>query len=387
MGDILIRLANTISAVVGQILRPVADLVRFLPDRLRARWFGSDVLVGSTTNYTWTANQLGHFTIGLALYMLVRQVLTWITFHSLETGSAGVIILGILAVVLTVLLYAVKETADFRLAIVPGRQFAIEDQELRLDGFADSFFVGFGAAFLFTATWSWIAWLIVLVGFGAIAFMLAMFYLPRADRFDFSNLPNYYRLELFPGRVESLDETVPDKTARATELIAAVSRNMSDQKALLVLGAPGTGRTSLLLGIGTRLAVANVKLRFIQAGKLNGDFSEELAKQKDENQELAYNFDLWALRDVTHVIIDDALANGPEAYLAGLTPEVREFLSERTLVIVIAGGSGLEQQARETARNWESALQSSLKFEQKVEAVLSTQKLDPRQRNTALMQS
>lgn len=382
MTDFLVRIANWISSMIGRILTPVAMLVRFLPAGLRTRWFGSDVLVGATTHYTWIANQLGHFTIGLAIYALLRQVLAWITFNSLEASAVGAPILAILALILTVVVYSVKETADYRLAELPETQFRIEAIELRLDGFADTFFVTFGAVFLMTAGWGWIAWLIATVLFGAIAVLLGFFYLPRADRFDFSNLPFYYRLPLFQGEVLALTPSGPDKDA-ATQMVTEVSCNDGDRNVLLVLGGHGTGRTSLVVGIGTRLAIAKTKLRFIVAGKLDEYFAEELAAPTDDGEPLGLNYDVWPLRNVTHVVIDDAPADAPDKFLGKLQDSVRACLRGRVLVIVIAGGAGNLAEANATAKRWADALTQIIKPDAKIGIVMCNRQLDPRQRNTA----
>lgn len=382
MTTFLVRLANAIAILIGRGLTPVAALVRYLPEGLRIRWFGSDVLVGSTTHYTWIANQFGHFTVGLALYVLMRQVLAWISFNSLELSAVGSPILDLLALILVVVLYAVKETADYRLADVPGNQFAIENVELRLDGFADTFFVAFGAVFLMTALWGWLAWAIALLLFGAVAALLAGFYLPRADRFDFSGLPNYYRLPLFQGEAKALTELGPNKDL-GTTLVTDMSCNRSDRSVLLVLGGPGTGRTSLVVGIGTRLAIAKAKLRFVAAGKLDEFFAQELSAAPAVRKRLGLNFDVWPLDEVTHVIVDDLPSANPEAVLLGLHDSVRSYLRDRVLVLVIAGGAADEAQAAATARAWGDALVRLIKPEAKVASVLLTRELDPRRRNTA----
>ena len=385
MRDLLVRIANAIAILLGRALTPVAALVRYLPEGLRTRWFGSDVLVGATTNYTWTANQFGHFTIGLALYVLMRQILAWITWGSLEASVAGSIVLGVLAIILVVVVYAVKETADYRMAEMPENQFTIENVELRLDGFTDTFFVTFGAVFLATATWGWLPWAIATAIFGVFAALLAGFYLPRCDRFDFSGLPNYYRLPLFQGEVKALVPTGLDK-ALATRLVTDVSCDRCDRNVLLVLGGPGTGRTSLVVGIGTRLAIANAKVRYVAAGRIEEYFAQELAAAPGAPHRLGFNFDVWPLAEVTHVIIDDAPAHDPEAFLSGLHDGVRAYLRDRILIIVIAGGAGDEATAAATADRWSAALVRAVKPDARIVSVLSTQQLDPRLRNTARLQ-
>jgi hypothetical protein len=376
MYKLLMRIATAISALIARAMAPAARLVHHLPDGLRSRWFGSDVLVGSTTNYTWTANQFGHFTIGLALYALIRAILSWITFF-LDYSTVSDVILSILALVLTVALYSIKETADGLLARVPNQQqFAVEDDELRLDGFADTFFVTFGAAFLLSASFGWIPWLIVTAIFGACAALLARFYLPRTDCFDFSSLPQYFRLQLYQGRV--LAHPGGDE-ATATEVVTGVSRNESDVRVLLVAGAEGTGRSSLVIGIGVRLALAKVKLRFTDAGKVAPYFAEELAKPTDAKHMRAYNYDVWALRDVTHVIIDDAPAGNPEGFLQGLPAEVRDYLLKRVLVIVLAGSGGNPAAA---VGAWQGVLSPLLGSDARIASVVTDKKLDERMRNT-----
>jgi hypothetical protein len=382
MTTFLVRLANAIAILIGRGLTPVAALVRYLPEGLRTRWFGSDVLVGATTHYTWLANQFGHFTIGLALYVLMRQVAAWISFNSLEGNAVGSPILDVLALILTVVLYAVKETADYRLAEVPGRQFAIENVELRLDGFADTFFVAFGAVFLMTANWGWLAWGIAVVLFGAVAVLLAGFYLPRADRFDFSGLPHYYRLPLFQGEARALTEAGPNRDL-GTALVTDVSCNRCDRDVLLVLGGPGTGRTSLVVGIGTRLAIAKAKLRYVAAAKLDEFFAQELAAAPAARRRLGLSFDVWPLEEVTHVIVDDVPAGPPENFLLGLSDPVRRYLHDRILILVICGGAEDDAAAAATALGWAEALQRLVRPEAKVASVLLTRELDPRQRNTA----
>lgn len=382
MSVFLVRLANTIAILVGRGLAPVAALVRYLPEGLRTRWFGSDVLVGSTTHYTWIANQFGHFTIGLALYVLMRQVLAWISFNSLELNAVGAPILDVLALILTVVLYAVKETADYRLAEIPGNQFKIENVELRLDGFADTFFVTFGAAFLMTAHWGWLAWAIATVLLGAVAVLLAGFYLPRADRFDFSGLPHYYRLPLFQGEVHALTDAGLDRDA-ATTLVTDISCDRCDRNVLLVLGAPGTGRTSLVVGIGTRLAIAKAKVRFITAGKLDEFFAQELAATPAARRTLGLNFDVWPLDEVTHVIVDDVPAHDPDGFLSGLQDSVRGYLRDRVLILVVAGGAADDVATAATARRWADALVRLAKPDARIGSVQAIRQLDPRVRNTA----
>jgi len=165
--------------------------------------------------------------------------------------------------------------------------------------------------------------------------------------------------------------------AAATELVTAVSRNQSDVRALLVTGREGTGRTSLVIGIGVRLTLAKAKIRFTAANKVADNFAEELAKQPDAAHMRAFNYDVWALRDITHVIIDDAPAGNAAGFLQGLSPEVREYLAARMLVIVLAGGD-----PEAAVAEWRTALSQLLQPDARIASVVAVTKLDERVRNT-----
>jgi hypothetical protein len=299
------------------IFRGLAQyILKKASDKVKRRWFGSDVFEPYTACYTWLANQLGHFTIGAFLYGLA-WVPSFIVANNqtaacpAHTGGAAFhYALGFAG--LLWLVYIVKEVADIvheddlvndlcKDTKKKGRPFPADQREVALDGWTDCFFVAFGIVFAHGSAWimsniacvdeikalhinlntsgGW--WWLLPIALGiAYAIERGWHYLPQKNRFDASGLPFYFRLARFCNDPEG-DLWTPgtDRGARFDEErgiekeIKRVASGDQQSWCVCIFGPGGSGKTALAVGIACDLIlgerkVGERKVRYVAADDL-----------------------------------------------------------------------------------------------------------------------
>lgn len=291
-----------------------SGLKRFLR-KLPPLWFGSDVYERYTAAYTWYANQLGHFALGFLgshiviwLAPLLIALLGWV--GPALTINPFNLAIGIVA--LLIVLYVLKEIADYLIAVhLSGGVFPVEPREVMLDGIADTYFVAIGAVLALVSHESW-GWAVVIFIIGlAIAYAFKARYLPGKTAFDRSGLPFYYRLPNFHGQVD------PENVDRVLNF----AKGEKAPQHLVIYGARGTGKTTLATGIGCRLTVEEKQVRYITAFKLFEEMAAGTALASGGSK--ASSNEPWRLDEAEYLIVDDVDTDivGPAKFLIGQPPE------------------------------------------------------------------
>jgi hypothetical protein len=164
-------------------------------------WTGKDVQSGYTLTYTWAANELGHFAIGLGLtpvFVWTAYLIQVIFFRpghqSLPFAPSPVLVWSIAAV--HVGGWVLKEALDVRKERrqVGGSWFVIDIREVRSDAFTAVAFIGYGAGvagfLLLQSPWS-----LAVVFWGLIPTVLfGWYWLPSKLSFQRANIPTQLRL-------------------------------------------------------------------------------------------------------------------------------------------------------------------------------------------------
>lgn len=305
MATCLVRALLDVFTPVGRLL------LRIVPSESVHRWFGSDIFERYTTEYTWYANQFGHFALGL----VVATLAAWIG-RLFSLGAWWIIAACIVIVMLA--LYFGKEAADWLMVKRMKSPFAIDFDEAVKDSGADIFFVSFGAAFGLLASGPWLIALGILsvdsplvatvvgdivpfaVGIG-IAWWLKNRYIPAKIHFDMSDLPFYYRLPSYRGSLVLRGQPSTEANENATvRVIESAARDDERPRHLIIYGPRHSGRTAMAVGIGVALTLRLKKIRYLTLARLSNNLPNELrpGSFKDPTH--------WPAEEVTHVIVDDA---------------------------------------------------------------------------------
>jgi hypothetical protein len=352
----LVRLLLDVCAPVGRLL------LRFVPSESVHRWFGSDIFERYTTEYTWYANQFGHFALGLVAATLAAWIGRLFSQHGWWI-IAACIVAALLA------LYIGKEAADWLMVKQMKSPFAIDFDEAIKDSGADIYFVCFGAVFGLLAAGHWLAALGILnadgplianvvgdvlpfaIGFG-IAWWLRNRYVPGKIHFDKSDLPFYYRLPSYRGSLVLRGQpSTEDNERAAVGVIEGAARDDERPRHLIIYGPRHSGRTAMAVGIAVSLTLRLRKIRYLTMARLTHNLPSELrpGSFKDPTH--------WPVKEVSHVIIDDAttLLDAPaeappiepaipsadgqgraDAFVASRLNAVQEFLQTRKTIWVLA---------------------------------------------------
>lgn len=215
-----------------------------LLDRLSADFFGSDVFVDYQGSYVWQANQLGHVAIGF----IFASFFSWVFRH---WEFADCLLYVVCAAGVAV--YAGKELVDLAIAKRQAQcLFKLDRRELWLDMLADTWFVASGvgmAAAAHAVPW----WGLVAFGVAVSAFFaIRSIFVPAKKSLDRTGLPYMFRLCNFP-------KTAHFRKHNASRICAFIKGETTDDyepsPAILIQGYPGTGKSTLAVGIGTEVAL------------------------------------------------------------------------------------------------------------------------------------
>lgn len=283
------------------------------------RFSGKEIQHGYTVMYVWMANQFGHFTLGF----LITFLILWIV--ELSGGSLANPWGWLLAVPIGQLLaWTVKETNDYIQAVSGAPKFfPVDKGSIALDAVTAVFFIAIGLVVSYATLWGGLPPLVALFALLVIALIPGRYWLIQKLVFQQAGLPFLYRLADFPAQF-------PRENVERVMLFIA---RKGAWKHLLITGGPGTGRTSLTVGIGTEHALVLGKTRYTTLVKLLA------LAQKEEEPELQEGLILWPWREADLVLVDDVeIAGGPkevENALTSLPAEAQEKLRSRRTVWVL----------------------------------------------------
>jgi hypothetical protein len=264
--------------------------------------FGTkDVQDSPTLSYIWLADQFGHIGIGfmgtLAVMQLLGLVAEWpLLFRAaIAAGAATLFIL-------------LKEWRDFRVESrqsQPGKTprpepFVFNAGEVFHNCVCACFFVISGALIALAGVyriWAGVAAFVVL---GAIAAVVAYWWLQRKVAFQQADLPFLYRLAKFPRNFAD---------AQAEDVLHALICGTPSHRHVMIGGPLDSGKTSLAVRIGTEAAFRLQIARFTTLVKLSQTGASLISGKPIAGPRPDTTFDdgrvLWPLDDVDLLIVDD----------------------------------------------------------------------------------
>lgn len=336
-------------------------------------WGGKEVQTGYTLTYVWMANQLGHFTIGFGLTLMLTWIgqllIGWLSCACTQEGfvriTAQALSLpgdirpmqalcgwtGGLAVG-QVLFWAGKEYRDIRVVRhdAQGNLFALNQRDLFLDAGTAILFIAFGVAVAYASFWSWQWAVIVFMVALALALMPAHYWMSRKYCFQRACLPFLFRLSDITGRI-----ACPQNNAVGQ--VQAFVAGQGCCRHLLVFGERGTGRTTLAVAMLTEHCFQVRRARYASWAKFleTADSIDQVGQHNGQT--------VWAWQDCDIIALDDVMVVPPgtsplladfERGLNALPPAARQMLNQRRTVWVL-GATELAD-----APQWAQALAGAL---------------------------
>lgn len=274
--------------------------------------FGTkDVQDSPTLSYIWLADQFGHIGIGfmgtLAVMQLLGLVAEWplLCRAAIAAGAATLFIL-------------LKEWRDFRVESrqsQPGKAprpepFVFNAGEVFHNCVCACFFVISGALIALAGVYRIWAGVAAFLALGAIAAVVAYWWLQRKVAFQQADLPFLYRLAKFPPNFAD---------PRAEDILHNLICGSPQYRHIVIGGPLNSGKTSLAVGLGTEAAFRLQIARFTTVVKLSQTGAALVAGKPAAGPRPDTTFDdgrvLWPLDDVDVLFVDDLDGGlvGPDA--------------------------------------------------------------------------
>ena len=301
-----------------------------------AAYFGSDVFVRYTADYSWRSNQMAHGMMG---------------FFGATLMAYGYGVLGlppIWAITFMVIPF-LKDFTDYLADLAQeSAVFKIKDfhlKEMKLDALTDNLFWNTGAVlavFLAVALdgkgfWFWLMAGMVIV-FGALIFRWALpHYSVEKRRVDMAALPFFFRLPNFTGNPAAVREVAAGGGGEwqagregAVAVIEAFAYAESDEPAHLVIDGPsGTRKTPLAVGIGSGATVRGKTVRFLTQSTLVEEIQSGAPQAERAETEPLHP------QNAGLVVVDDVVA----PVTGNLVPD---WMQAKRTVWVTPGGAAAE---------------------------------------------
>ena len=292
-----VDLARTRSgSTVGNADKPTTPHISFwdILRQTRKDLFGKEVQTSPTYSYQWIADQAGHIGLGTVFVLCTWWIAGW------WTGSYSVkwAWIGFFA---TAILISAIELWDYWDA--SGRLDRLFDatcdrEDLRKNVFAAIWYVVLGAAVALSALASWSPLLLFFVPVSIV--VPALYWLPQKIRFQQVGLPFLFRLPEF--KLKGFLRT------QAEEIDGFVrTSGDSNAKHIAIIGALGSGKTSLAVGIATEGAFNRKKGRYITLSKLR-----QIAHLATEPKPPP-NMLFWPWRQSQILVVDDVVSAVPNS--------------------------------------------------------------------------
>lgn len=327
------RFQNTVSFVRNTDYMKERLLLKSLLNDL----IGKDSQRGITLTYGWLANQVGHFALAFIPTTVAMQYFEKAWLCALCTGGA----------------WTLFETVNFLSPLFKGlgktgNRFPIEWKNIAFDTSTDVFFFWLGAysAYLLSEESYARSPFIVLVMLIYLAFVTRKWYKVKflQQRCGF---PFQIRLSQWKGKLN---------TAQRDEIIRFKQKG-KDIRHFLILGAVGSGKTSLMVGLGNEMAIRGKNVRYTTFFKWIAEWSK--AGAVDANHR-----DIWDWKEADFFILDDINPGKPtfanlysaamirELIQASQDPTIANHLKKQSVAWLIG-----EMKQDDTLENWCSFLE------------------------------
>ena len=262
-------------------------------------WFGKEVQTGYTYSYVWMTNQFGHFNLGF-LFSYFCYFLAVLIF-TVQSASRWLFVIPLV----WFLFWCIKEIRDYFKAVreaTAKNVFPVVKIDIALDAGTAVLFIGIG---LISAYISWYNALGAILSFIVsliIAIFPAHYWMVRKMYFQQSGLPFQYRLSDFGVKLKS---TISDAASDPSQSLVAstlsfINDNNSIWKHMIVFGAYKTGKTSLVVGIGTEKAFTKGVVCYSSYFKFLQLLSDNTANSNGDGYQTQWN---WNDSDI--MIVDD----------------------------------------------------------------------------------
>jgi hypothetical protein len=299
----------------------------------QVKWdtFGTkDIQDADTATHAWIAGQVGHLTLGA----VGTLIFCWICFSLIPAGPWQ--ITGFLASAVGWLgIWIFKEWKDLKDTTArKGNVFELDSSDILWSAVTAVFYIATGVLLALTVFLgisfsisltgkSLPIWLVWLALFLPLVLALFVLYLPTVRiaywwlrwklNFQQAGLPFFYRLANFKSKIEP-DTRVADivsisnvtnKKIRFRDVVFRPDQEVEPSlkpSHLVIAGPIGSGKTSLVVGIGTEFALSLQIVRYLTAVKLL-----QLLESKPEPRVMEKDGGrlLWPWRDSDLLIIDD----------------------------------------------------------------------------------
>ncbi|MCA8927393.1 MAG: hypothetical protein KDC18_04935 [Alphaproteobacteria bacterium] len=326
--------------------------------------FGKEVQSAATYSYLWMADQMGHVALGIIL----QFTLTFLLQHVLgvaEAWASGIALVGISAVVSFWEYRAYSASA----AKAQGNTFPLDKTLLRDNAVIASAYMVFGVlggyAFHLPGWWG--------AGVFVVALLLCVVCAPKWLRqkiiWQKAALP-------YLSRLADLNTPVAEGPAEAIRrFVHAPERDASkpaDWRQIVIAGAIGSGRTPMVTGLGTDLAFAGRKVRYMSFDDL-----VEIDDQFVAGRPLPplgswgpanifywpwFESEVLLIDNVSPAVVEDlesATADDVRSALTEKLPHIRDVLCGRNTVWVFGLDHHLsEEEAQRLVEQYASVIQN-----------------------------
>lgn len=251
---------------------------------LHADLIGKDSHRGITLTYGWMANQVGHFSLGF--------IPTYITFLLTDTPQISFIIVAVFWLCF-----------EFFNALSPLYKkeykgngiFPVQWGNLIFDTFTDLCFFWLGGfTFYILNAFNTSMFYVLLLAASALSLSIRYWFLVKLYQQN-AFLPFQFRLSQWNAAIHS-DNIYP---------ILHMFSHTGQQKHLIVVGAKGKGKTTLMVGLANELAILKNKITYTT-------FSKWISLLEEDNDTLKRTgLSLWKWTESEFLVIDDINPGAP----------------------------------------------------------------------------
>jgi hypothetical protein len=258
--------------------------------QLKADLIGKDSHRGVTLTYSWLANQFGHFSLGFIPTLILYRVLLKY-YQPYNASILSAIIISILWLLFEIYNFLgpllSKQPSTFKALSISATNYKFEPawKNIAFDTTTDLLFFWAGAFLSSVFCFYTSEALITLLVLTALIIFPAYYWYRTKMFLQIPQYPYQFRLSQW-------NFIISEEDKKAVHRFLA---NNSTGQHLLILGAKGSGKTSLSVGIATELSIKQRACVYTTAMKLYSNFFEPDGPKSP----------FWSWRSTSVLIIDD----------------------------------------------------------------------------------